>query len=444
MTIAKTTSRAQYSGNDVTVAFSFPYRFFEDSDLEVYILDANDVETLQTITTHYTVSNNGDETGGTVTMVTAPATGETLTILRAIPQTQGTDYQANDPFPAETHEAALDRLTLLTQQQSEEIGRSLIAPVSDTASLELPLDRASSFLFFDASKNPTSASGVSDVAISTAMTPVVQASTLAAARTAMGVIAELSEDTTPQLGGALDTNSKAVFWSKGADVASASELLVLTDGNSFDVTGTTSITSIETTADAFGIGSLIMLQFDGALTLTHHATDLVLPGSANITTAAGDVGIFQKYAAGDWRCVSYQRAGFQPYSLLDEDDMSSDSDTQPASQQSITAYFAAKSLGYGQTWQDVAASRAEDTNYQNTTGQPIQVSIWGQNTSGNVTFSFEASTDGVSWVVIRGGTTGSADNASVSFNAVIPNNHYYRLNTTFGTFTKLEWAELRT
>lgn len=189
MTISKTDARKQYSGDGGTVAFSFPYRFFEDSDLAVYILDASNVETQQTLTTHYTVANNGDETGGTVTMVTAPATGETLTILRSIPQIQGTDYQNNDAFPAETHEAALDRLTLLVQQVQEEIGRALIAQPSDSASLELPVDRASSFLFFDASKNPTASSGVSDVSISTAMTPVVQAASLGAGMTNFGISA---------------------------------------------------------------------------------------------------------------------------------------------------------------------------------------------------------------------------------------------------------------
>ena len=54
------------------------------------------------------------------------------------------------------------------------------------------------------------------------------------------------------------------------------------------------------------------MQFDGALTLTHHATDLILPGGANITTAAGDVAVFTEYASGDWRCVSYQTAADAP------------------------------------------------------------------------------------------------------------------------------------
>jgi hypothetical protein len=94
------------------------------------------------------------------------------------------------------------------------------------------------------------------------------------------------------------------IWSKGADVASAAALPLITDGNYFDVTGTTTITSMA----SMGVGTWICLQFDGALTLTHNATDLILPGGANITTAAGDHAIFIEYASGDWRCVSYIRS----------------------------------------------------------------------------------------------------------------------------------------
>ena len=91
---------------------------------------------------------------------------------------------------------------------------------------------------------------------------------------------------------------------KGADVASATALALGSDGNFFDVTGTTTITSINTV----GVGTTVTLQFDAALTLTHHATDLILPGGADITTAAGDRAIFTEYASGDWLCVVYTKA----------------------------------------------------------------------------------------------------------------------------------------
>ena len=117
------------------------------------------------------------------------------------------------------------------------------------------------------------------------------------------------DDTTPQLGGDLDCNGAQVQWSKGADVASAPALPVLTDGNYFDVTGTTGITSINTTG---GAGTLIKLHFDGVLTLTHHATDLYLAGEANFTTAAGDELEFIEYATGDYRMTGCSLAGTAP------------------------------------------------------------------------------------------------------------------------------------
>jgi len=91
---------------------------------------------------------------------------------------------------------------------------------------------------------------------------------------------------------------------KGDDIASGTTLTLGKDGNQFDVTGTTTITSIATQ----GIGSYVTLHFDGALTFTHDSADLILPGAANITTAAGDIAVMYEYASADWRCVSYTKA----------------------------------------------------------------------------------------------------------------------------------------
>lgn len=72
------------------------------------------------------------------------------------------------------------------------------------------------------------------------------------------------------------------------------------------ITGTTTITSLGTAAS-----KARSVRFGGVLTLTHNATTLVLPGSANISTAAGDVAEFLSDASGNWRCTSYTR-GNQP------------------------------------------------------------------------------------------------------------------------------------
>jgi len=111
------------------------------------------------------------------------------------------------------------------------------------------------------------------------------------------------------IGSDVNMNGNQLQWSKGADVASATALPVLTDGNYFDVTGTTTVTSFNTTGV---VGTVIKLHFDAVLTLTHHATDLILPGGANITTAAGDEAEFVEYASGDYRCTNYMKASGQP------------------------------------------------------------------------------------------------------------------------------------
>lgn len=85
---------------------------------------------------------------------------------------------------------------------------------------------------------------------------------------------------------------------KGADVASADVLNIGEDGHYVDVTGTTGITSIE----ARLAGQIVVLQFDGILTITHGAA-LVLQGSANLTTAAGDIVAFISEGSGNWREV---------------------------------------------------------------------------------------------------------------------------------------------
>ena len=132
MTVSSTTSKVSYSGNGSTVAFSVTFYFLAASHLKVVIRSSNGTETVKTLGTHYTVAGDGNPAGGTVTMLTAPASGETIVISRNVPLTQVTDYQANDPFPAETHEAALDKLTQINQQIQEELTRAIKLSVSNT------------------------------------------------------------------------------------------------------------------------------------------------------------------------------------------------------------------------------------------------------------------------------------------------------------------------
>jgi hypothetical protein len=148
MTVSSETKRADYTGNGSTTDFATVFRFLQNSDVKVILtVTATGVETVQAETTNYTLVGDGLDAGGTVTMLVAPPIGTTLTIKRDVPLTQGTDYVENDSFPAESHETALDKLTMIVQQIQEEIDRSVkFAEAEDTAISTLPALQALKFL----------------------------------------------------------------------------------------------------------------------------------------------------------------------------------------------------------------------------------------------------------------------------------------------------------
>ncbi|MBB3411193.1 hypothetical protein FHT87_005146 [Rhizobium sp. BK316] len=104
---------------------------------------------------------------------------------------------------------------------------------------------------------------------------------------------------------AVNTFTAAQAWSEGTAIASAATLVLGNGGNFFHVTGTAIITAIS------GTPSPVTLAFDDAATLTNNA-NIILPGGADIITAAGDVAVFVFEGSGVWRCVSYTRAVAPP------------------------------------------------------------------------------------------------------------------------------------
>ena len=120
-------------------------------------------------------------------------------------------------------------------------------------------------------------------------------------------IASLAADGSPQLGGFLDANGNYIQMQKGGDIASASPTVIDTDGDYFICTGTTGFSAFTVAADRH-----FFLEFSGALIMTHGAGTLDLPGGANITTAASDVGEFVSTAADTVTCVNYTKATGKP------------------------------------------------------------------------------------------------------------------------------------
>lgn len=141
-TVPSDQSRVAYVGNGSTTVFAVPFVFFDDTDLQVIsVNDTTAVETTKVITTDYTVSGGAGDTGS-VTMLTAPATGTTLVIQREVPYTQEIDYQPNDGFPADVNEEGLDRLTMQVQQTRRRAQQSPKLPATydpDSGDITLPM-----------------------------------------------------------------------------------------------------------------------------------------------------------------------------------------------------------------------------------------------------------------------------------------------------------------
>jgi hypothetical protein len=141
MTISNQDARTgPYNGNGSTTSFAYDFKVIDEDHLVVTLKDSSDVETVQTITTNYTVTGVGAAGGGTVEMVTAPASGETLTISRAVPLTQEVDLANRGGVQPEVLETAYDKLTQALQDQEELHSRVPRFPVSSAlTNVELPL-----------------------------------------------------------------------------------------------------------------------------------------------------------------------------------------------------------------------------------------------------------------------------------------------------------------
>jgi hypothetical protein len=162
MTISTTTSIVTYVGNGVTTEFAVPFPFSAAGDLVVIErVVATGAETTLALSTHYTVTGGG---GGTGTVIAdAPPPGSVQwTIFRATARTQSVDYVDYDAFPAEAHERALDRLTMIAQEIDQTAARAFRVPASDPPPAVLPnaVLRRNLMAGFDAAGNLVPRAGV--------------------------------------------------------------------------------------------------------------------------------------------------------------------------------------------------------------------------------------------------------------------------------------------
>lgn len=152
MTVAALTPSADYLENGITTEFPLPFRFLDPGDIAASrdLAGGSSVDLVYGV--DFIVTGGQTDAGGTL-IVTKPAAAPTvLHAWRATPRSQTADYTTGDRFPAESHEAALDKARLIDQEQDVELGRALKAPIGELG-VDLPsiANRSNKALFFDGS-----------------------------------------------------------------------------------------------------------------------------------------------------------------------------------------------------------------------------------------------------------------------------------------------------
>ena len=169
MTVNSQTPRTEYQGDGTTTPFVFLTPATDADDIVVF----EGAPAVQR--TDFTVALNvNQETtpGGTVTFAVAPANGVAGVIYRVEAITQETDYQPYDPFSAETHEAALDKLTRIAQQHDEELSRTLKTDVvAGPTDIKIPAADTGRYWKWDADGNV--ANGWSETDMDNRFAPIV-------------------------------------------------------------------------------------------------------------------------------------------------------------------------------------------------------------------------------------------------------------------------------
>jgi microcystin-dependent protein len=200
MTVSTLTNSIVYQGNGATTAFTFPFPAVAASYLDVTYTDPNGGVTSvpqgqYSVQLNPPIAPNPTEIGG---IVTYPLTGSpipigsSLTITRNLPGTQATSLANQSTLYQPVIEAALDYITMLTQQNSNLVENAVLFPLSDPSGLNHTLPpvslRSGQFVTFDGTGNVTVAQTVAGGAtVSAFMQPFCNSATLVSAQNFLGI-----------------------------------------------------------------------------------------------------------------------------------------------------------------------------------------------------------------------------------------------------------------
>ena len=301
-TVSNSNSRTSLSADGIVDDFDFTFKIFEDSQVEVYLVEDADESNslLQTLTTDYTVTLSSATEGGTVSMVSTPSSTFNVTMIRDVDYTQPTDLPVNAGFSERTLENAYDRIVMQTQQLKDLSDKSVKLPISSSATdIEFPPPEDGNVIVWVGTDGTTENQIYSTTALDAAVTAAQLAETNAETAETNAETAETNAETA-------ETNAETAEINAAASAVAAALSASSIDGSIYDDDGDTGFDTERTTDD-------------DTLRLIVAGTDMATIDSNGFqltTTIAVNA-------------------------IYDDDSFAADSNVALATQQSIKAYIAA-------------------------------------------------------------------------------------------------------
>lgn len=175
-----------------------------------------------------------------------------------------------------------------------------------------------------------------------------------------------------------------------------------------DISGNTTITGFGTVAEGINRKG----RFTGVLTLTHNATSLILPGNANITTAANDRYEARSLGGGNWIVTKYQYAS----GLVQSVDIQNQAVTKFTTSGTSTAFTGAPnppitSNAAGQRFMATLHAAPTGPFTLSVSGQPaMNVTFWNTNLASwqiagvaqaKQWYPCDVVSDGINWILLN-------------------------------------------
>ncbi|WP_419797623.1 MAG: hypothetical protein ACNI26_15180 [Terasakiella sp.] len=151
--------RIQAVGDGILSTFVFPFAIFKETDMEVYLDDARQLS-------GYSVNGAGQSEGGSVIFDVPPPANTVVTLRRYLTIERMSDFAEGGAFHAAVINQELDYLVALSQQNADEIVRSVtLDPTDGDVGLTLPskAQRAHACLVFDEEGAPVAGPNVADI-----------------------------------------------------------------------------------------------------------------------------------------------------------------------------------------------------------------------------------------------------------------------------------------